>query len=130
MRVLKHLPARKFLAGSLQSDFLAYLGVSFDASRRGMDSILSYLDDVYLEFLNHATDSVLSDAFRAFQSLRHSGNETEEMFARRVREQARLMVGAFDEPQIIAQFFDGVEPNARYCCRNGSTRSRTCLIKR
>ncbi len=32
----------------------------------------------------------------------------------RVREQARLMVGVFDEPAIIAQFIDGVEPNVRY----------------
>ncbi len=43
-----------------------------------------------------------------------SRNETEEMFARRVRKQARLMVGVFDEPAIIAQFIDGVEPNVSY----------------
>ncbi len=36
LRVLKN-----FLVGSLQSDFFAYLGVAFDGSRRGIDSILS-----------------------------------------------------------------------------------------
>ncbi len=40
--------------------------------------------------------------------MRQSGNETEEMFARRVREQARLMVGVFNEPAIIAKFIDVV----------------------
>ncbi len=46
--------------------------------------------------------------------MRQSGNETEEMFAGRVREQARLMVGVFDKPAIIAHFINGVKHNVMY----------------
>ncbi len=67
--------------GSLQRDFLAYLGVAFDGSRRGIDSILSYPDAIYWSLLNYATDSVLSDAYRAFLGMRQSCDETEEMLA-------------------------------------------------
>ncbi len=109
IRLLKH-----FLVGSLQSVFLSYLGVMFDGSRRGIDSILSYPDAIYWLLLNYATETVLSEAFRNFQRMRQSTNETEEMFAQRVREEARLLVGVFDEAAVIAQFIDGVEPHVRY----------------
>ncbi len=36
------------------------------------------------------------------------------MFARRVREEARLLVGVFDEAAIIAQFIDVVNHHVRY----------------
>ncbi len=63
LRVLKH-----FLVGSLRSDFLAYLGPAFDGSRRSINSVLSY------------SDSVVSDAFKAFRRMRQTSNETEDMF--------------------------------------------------
>ncbi len=109
LRILRH-----YLVGSLQSDFLACISVAFDGSRRGIDSILSFPDNVYWLLLKYAADSVLCDAFRAFQKMRQCSNETEEMFARCVREQARLMVEVFDEScQSQPHLIDGVEPNVR-----------------
>ncbi len=87
---------KKFLVRSLQIYFLAYLCIAFDGSRRGI--ALGYPDAIYWLLLNYPTDSLLWDAFRAFQRMRQSGNKTEEIFARRVREQARLMVRMFDDP--------------------------------
>ncbi len=82
--------------------------------RRGIDSIFSHPDAIYWLLLNYATDSVLSDAFRAFQRMRQSGNETEEMFARRVANRHALWSECSMKTPSIAQFIDGVEPNVRY----------------
>ncbi len=84
LRVLKN-----FLVGSPQSDFLAYLGVAFN--ERGIDSILSYPAPFIGCCSSTPQTPCCPNAFRAFQRMRQSGNETEEMFARRVHEQVRLM---------------------------------------
>ncbi len=119
---------KKFLVRSLQIYFLAYLCSAFDGSRRGI--VLSYPDAIYWLLLNYPTDSLLLDAFRAFQRMRQSSNETEEIFARRVREQARLMVRIFDDPQSLRISSMASSPTSGSCCRNGLTKSRTCVIKR
>ena len=104
----------KFLIG----DALETYNTQFDLANDGLGGFQAWPEAVQFLLRTYAKDAYIEEALQELDECVQGSEETEEVFAKRLRSQTRQMAGVFSQQDLITRYLRGCHPSLKPVLRH------------